>query len=57
MTHEITLHGEIGDRLFMRCPCSLNPIAVLEQEPLPLDELNRLAHEHIEGADRRPIVR
>ena len=61
--HHITVRGTYmaGDSaLVVNCSCSEEMIGRVTPTDgtirIPLDELTRLAHEHIERADRRPIV-
>jgi hypothetical protein len=55
VTHEIVILGDAFG-LWIDCSCREEPL-IHGNQTLTLDELNRLAHEHIEGADRAPIVR
>lgn len=55
MTHVIYVRRSGGDdRVDVYCSCGA---VIGDFTVTTLDELNRIAHEHIEGADRAPLIR
>lgn len=57
MDHVVTVTAYAGPRLGARCSCGAYVLSSLTRIGATLDELNRLAHEHIEAADRAPLIR
>ncbi len=55
MDHVIRIHETMTGRIGVYCSCATERLG--DFSVTTLDELNRLAHEHIEAADRAPLIR